>query len=331
MRRATTTTSTSQQKLSTHLVPVSSSVFLLRQPRPSLSLIMEELEEFTDTDTSIISYSRDLVTLIFCKSAVYVHPTPRSRDNIPGFLSLSRRPSPTSRDPSASDLLLSWIPVTYLGKELDQYTTIEQDGSANVRVKAPPSHTSDYAFSLPLNEVANLLVKPPRTGWSWGSLVVITTAGVSYPALFFHDDECVSTIAERKARSSSFDPFGESGHGFWGWDSLLTVLRALTNIKKSETSSGTYILNPSLPPIIPMARNGGPSLQWKILERFSRITRLGRSTADHILDSEAGQEILGKLPPVSTFFGYVTKPFIDSLAISSNGGISTGAKPSQGV
>lgn len=259
---------------------------------------MDDLEEFTDSDTSVISYSRNLVTLLFSKSAVYVHPTPRSKDNIPGFLSLSRRPSPTSRDPSASQLLLSWIPITFLGDELDQYTIIESDGSADVKVKSPSSNSSSYAFSLPLNEVANLLVKPPRTGWSWGSLVVINTAGVTFPALFFHDDECISTIKERKQRSSSFDPFGESGHGFWGWDSLLTVLRALTNIKKSETSPGTYVLNPSLPPALPAAKNGGPSLQWKILERFSRITRLGRSTADHILDSEAGQEILAKLPPV---------------------------------
>lgn len=189
---------------------------------------------------------------------------------------------------------------------------IEKDGSANVRVKSPSSASSSYAFSVPLSEVANLLVKPPRTGWSWGSMVVITTAGVSFPALFFHDDECISTIEEQKRRAGSFDPFGESGHAFWGWDSLLTVLRALTNITKSETSPGTYVLNPSLAPSMPTAKNGGPSLQWKILERFSRITRFGRSTADQILESEAGKEILAKLPP--QFRQMVASPQAQNLA-----------------
>lgn len=189
---------------------------------------------------------------------------------------------------------------------------IERDGSANVRVRAPSSSSSDYAFSISLNEVANLLVKPPRTGWSWGSLVVITTSGVSYPALFFHDDECVSTVTEQKRRAGSFDPFGESGHAFWGWDSLLVVLRALTNISKSETTAGTYVLNPSLPPVPPTAKNGGPGLQWKILERFSRITRLGRSTADQLLESDAGKELLAKLPP--QFRQMVVSPQAQNLA-----------------
>ena len=257
-----------------------------------------DLEEFTDTDMHVISYAQGMVTLLYSKSAVYVHPTPRARDNIAGFVSISRRPSPTSRDPKAAQLLLSWIPVSYLTDELDQYTMIETDGSANVRVKAPPSSSSEYAFSIPITEIASLIVKSPRTGWSWGSMVVVTTAGVSFPALFFHDDECISTLAERRQRSSNFDPFGESGQDYWGWDSLLTVLYALTNVKKSETSPGVYVLNPSLPPTIPLAQNGSPGLQWKILERFSRITRLGRSTADTLLDSDAGQDILKRLPPV---------------------------------
>lgn len=174
---------------------------------------------------------------------------------------------------------------------------MEENGSANIKVKTPSSASSSYAFSLSLSEIANLLIKPPRTGWSWGSMVVITTSGVSFPALFFHDDECISTIQEQKRRAGSFDPFGESGHVFWGWDSLLTVLRGLTNIKKSDKSPGTYVLNPLLPPVLPAAKNGGPSLQWRILERFSRITSIGRSAADQILDSDAGKEILAKLPP----------------------------------
>lgn len=43
-------------------------------------------EEHVGADMSVLSYSRNLVTLIFSKSAVYIHPTPRSKDNIAGFL-----------------------------------------------------------------------------------------------------------------------------------------------------------------------------------------------------------------------------------------------------
>lgn len=140
----------------------------------------------------------------------------------------------------------------------------------------------------------------------------MTVSGVSFPALFFHDDECISTIKEHKRRTSSFEPFGETGNAYWGWDSLLVVLRGLTNIKKSETSPGTYVLNPSLPPALPTAKNGGPSLQWRILEKFSRITNVGRSAADQILDSDAGKEILAKLPP--KFRMIATSPQAQSLA-----------------
>lgn len=50
-------------------------------------MTLDELEEeHVGADMSVLSYSRNLVTLIFSKSAVYVHPTPRAKDNIPGFL-----------------------------------------------------------------------------------------------------------------------------------------------------------------------------------------------------------------------------------------------------
>ncbi len=99
------------------------------------------------------------------------------------------------------------------------------------------------------------------------------------------------------------DPFGESGNVYWGFDSLLSVLQSLTHVSKSETSPWTFILHPSLPPsqtqdfINSTRKEVGPNLKWKILERFSRITRLGRSTADSILESDAAKEVLARLPP----------------------------------
>lgn len=43
-------------------------------------------EEHIGTDLTVVSYSTNQVTLLFSKSAVYVHPTPRSKDNISGYL-----------------------------------------------------------------------------------------------------------------------------------------------------------------------------------------------------------------------------------------------------
>ncbi|ORY85467.1 rab-GTPase-TBC domain-containing protein [Protomyces lactucae-debilis] len=265
-----------------------------------------------DNDTSVLSYSTNRVTLVWVKSAVYAHPTPRAKDNICGYLSLSRRPSPTTRDASASDLLLSWTPADDLHDELDEYQKMELDSSCNIRVRTPNIHGNAYAFSVTIQEIATIQVRPPRTGWSHGSIQVTLVSNTPLTGLFFHDNECVSTLQEQKQRATTFDPFGESGHMFWGFDSLLTILQALTSIKKSDTSASTYVLNPSLPPMPAARRDKGPTLQWKILERFSRITRLGRSTADQILESEAGKDLLARLPP--QFRQMVASPQAQNLA-----------------
>ncbi|BFZ55087.1 GTPase activating protein [Savitreella phatthalungensis] len=262
---------------------------------------MSDLEDVDHQDHTLVSYTSHTVSLLFAKSAVYVHPTPRSRDNIGGFIALSRLSSPSTRDPEAAELLLSWQSADQLRETISKYSTIEQDTSANVRVPRPPYQPdgSTFGFCLPLHEIAQLSAKPPRAGWSWGSLVITKTDGEQLPALFFHDDECISTIAERKHRQESFDPFGEEGHVFWGFDSLLTVLRAVTDISKNDASAGTYTLNPlrPKPPTLAIHDQAKPGVKWRILERFGRITRMGRSTADQLLDSDAGREILSRLPP----------------------------------
>lgn len=264
---------------------------------------MSDLEDADFSDHAVISYNTNQVTLLFAKSAVYQHPTPRSRDNVNGFFSLSRRPSPTSRQESAAELLLSWQPTRMLkADEVDALSRIEQDPSADVRMSKPPYAGGCDGFCLPLTEISQLVTKPPRTGWSWGSVVVVKTDGTSMPGLFFHDDECVSTIAERKRRQGAFDPFGESGHVFWGFDSVLTVLRAITDVSRSDTAAGTYVLHPLRPKMddalgAASSRGSKPNLKWRILLGFSRITQLGRSTADQILESDTGREILSKLPP----------------------------------
>jgi hypothetical protein len=41
-------------------------------------------------------------------------------------------------------------------------------------------------------------------------VIINSKAGDSFPALFFHDSECQSTILQKKKRTrESFDPFGK--------------------------------------------------------------------------------------------------------------------------
>lgn len=52
--------------------------------------------------------------------------------------------------------------------------------------------------------------------------MINTRAGDSFPALFFHDTECESTILQKKKRTKeNFDPFSYDGSVFWGGDGVL--------------------------------------------------------------------------------------------------------------
>ena len=163
-----------------------------------------------------------------CVDIVYVHPTPRAKDNIPGWFALVERPSgPSSSsnvtrkstivsDESNTDnILLSWIPESLLpASQSEYYVKVEL---SDLDIKAtdystkqdvlipPPPQGGMYAFSLPLSQVYSLLVRPPRIGWWSGSLVVNARGGETHPALFFHDAECKSTQLQQKRRTSLLD------------------------------------------------------------------------------------------------------------------------------
>jgi len=157
-----------------------------------------------------------------------VHPTPSKIDNIPGFVALVQQKPPPSDDPStppavATTLLLAWLPESALGDAYDTYVKVdlidaETPPRQSYLVPPPPatvyapgtSCVGNYAFAVPVSEIYSLLIRPPNLGWWWGSVVINTRAGDSFPALFFHDSECASTIAQSKKRvKASFDPFGE--------------------------------------------------------------------------------------------------------------------------
>lgn len=75
--------------------------------------------------------------------------------------------------------------------------------------------------------------------------MINTRSGDSFPALFFHDSECQSTILQKKRIvRESFDPFDESGGTFWGGDEVLRWLKRYVTVEKSADPS-IYLIEPS--------------------------------------------------------------------------------------
>ncbi|MAD83148.1 MAG: hypothetical protein CL912_09290 [Deltaproteobacteria bacterium] len=202
---------------------------------------------------------------------VYIHPTPSAKDNIPGYIALlQQKPAPDSRPTSSSStsatartkaaasLLLAWVPEHSLGDARDTYVKVDlAEGDSPPRqsylVPPPPTTTTHsssighYAFAIPVSAIYSLLVRPPSLGWWFGSVIINSRAGDSFPALFFHDSECQSTILQKKKLArESFDPFGANGEMFWGGDEVLRWLRRYVEIERSGAEPNIYLIEPSL-------------------------------------------------------------------------------------
>ncbi|KIL91611.1 hypothetical protein FAVG1_05228 [Fusarium avenaceum] len=284
------------------------------------------------------------VKLLFSKSKVYVHPSPSSKDNIPGYVALlqqrghreERPSSSSSRDTNiaASDLLLAWIPESSLGDSANIYVKVDLcDGDSPPKqsylVPPPPTVTSHvgsvggYAFAIPVSAIYSLLVRPPSLGWWYGSVIINTRAGESFPALFFHDNECQSTILQKKKMTrDTFDPFGESGQMFWGGDEVVKWLRRYVKIERSGAEPNIYLIEPSKEDSEAFGHKptssasqaagqdssvgtqsrgaGGPSNRdaemdpfvkliketgWNLMEKFSKVTTFTRRAAQDIVEN----------------------------------------------
>ena len=283
---------------------------------------------------------------------MYVHPTPSSKDNIPGFVALIQQKTPlldaqpsssasSTTSQRATSYLLAWLPETSLGDSYDAYVKVElSDASSPPKqtplVPQPPTSTKNsstigtYAFAVPVSEIYSLLIRPPSIGWWFGSVVINTRAGDSFPALFFHDDECQSTILQKKKKvRESFDPFGEDGGTFWGGDEVLRWLKRYVAVEKSGADPSVYLIEPSAEdrlgfggkhsspnsPKLGSATTGplgvpGPSAasssnrdagmdpvtkalkqaRWSFLEKMSQVTNFTRRTAQDIVENP-------KVPP----------------------------------
>jgi hypothetical protein len=286
------------------------------------------------------------VKLLYTKSKVYVHPTPAARDNMPGFIALIQQKSAPGaldddhpQDPDSSSpkkLLLAWVPEASLGEALDAYVKVDLSDSASpptttVLVPAPPiaAHTAatgtpgagvgGYAFAVPVSSVYSLLVRPPCIGWWYGSVVINTRAGDSFPPLFFHDDECQSTVLQRKRLTrESFDPFQGGSGMFWGGDEVLRWLKRYVPVEKAGADPNIFLIEPTpddvkgfgkmdferkmddqkksargsksrdgaMDPITKLFKEA----KWNVLEKLSQVTTFTRRTAQAVADNP-------KMPP----------------------------------
>lgn len=277
--------------------------------------------------------------LIPCCGQVYVHPTPSSKDNIPGYIALlqqkhasvSGRPTSSSShesaSPASSDLLLAWVPESALGDCADLYVKVDLCGGdsppkQSYLVPPPPTVTSQsssvggYSFAIPVSAIYSLLVRPPSLGWWHGSIIINSRAGDSFPALFFHDNECQSTILQKKKLArDNFDPFGESGQMFWGADEVLRWVKRYVQVERSAAEPNIYLIEPSkedlegfggvsrgrapskanqesrapagasrdaeMDPFIKLIKETG----WNIMNQFSKVTTFTRRAAQDLADN----------------------------------------------
>ncbi|KAM7197023.1 Rab-GTPase-TBC domain containing protein [Naviculisporaceae sp. PSN 640] len=336
MTRITKMTSSSQAPPS-----AASSSERARPASPAGSLYAMSDDEEGDYDTITHTETGRGVKLLFSKSKVYIHPTPSAKDNIPGYIALlqqkhpprlnvdhtDNRPTSSSSSaahPASSDLLLAWVPESQLGDAAGVYVKVDLcDGDSPPKqtylVPPPPTVTTHrgsighYAFAIPVSAIYSLLVRPPSLGWWFGSVIINSRAGDSFPALFFHDSECQSTILQKKKKMrDSFDPFGENGEMFWGGDEVLRWLRRYVTIERSQAEPNIYLVEPSsedsaafggkvtaasssasankgaggskdagMDPFMKFVKETG----WNIMEKFSKVTTFTRQAAQDVLDN----------------------------------------------
>ncbi|KAK7730140.1 GTPase activating protein [Botryosphaeria dothidea] len=310
-------------------------------PSPTASFYDMSDDEEGEYNTIRHTSSGSGVKLLYSKSKVYVHPTPSAKDNIPGFIALVQQKSTTTNDArptsssssvAANSLLLSWLPETALGDAYDTYVKVDLSDSSSppkqsYLVPPPPTTTSHasaigtYAFAVPVSEIFSLLVRPPSIGWWFGSVVINTRAGDSFPALFFHDSECQSTIMQRKKLArESFDPFGDGGGMFWGGDEVLRWLKRYVSVVRSAAEPSVYLIEPSEEDLLSFGqkpttvktnktppgssgegsskapagkRDGGMDpfmsavnqAKWTFLEKMSQVTTFTRRTAQAVAEN----------------------------------------------
>jgi len=207
-----------------------------------------------------MSYPLGKVNLIYAKSKVYVHPTKNSKENVCGFLYMSRDNGATDRD-----IIFGWIPEHLIDKsdlEIFNKVDLASISSSNISSSAGSSNTNSqkgnyfikrpssfgsFAFAVTLGNLFSIQIRPPSLGWWYGSIIINTRSSEDkLPVLFFHDDECPSTQREQSRKNKEFDPFSDDNGLFWGGLQMLEFLKKYANIEKSSLEENILLVNPTL-------------------------------------------------------------------------------------
>lgn len=221
-----------------------------RPASPSASFY--DMSDDDEGDYSTIRQSSEPskgVKLLYAKSKVYMHPSSSAKDNVPGFIALMQQKGDTK-----SDLLLAWVAEGSLrdAREKEAYAKVEmfsidsEEPSTHTRlVSRPPvvnSSTGTSAFAVPLSDIFSIQVRVPAVGWWFGSIIINTRTGNSFPALFFHDSECSSTIEKRKKYQRENFSISDM---FWGGDQVLEWLKRYVTVERSAQELSIYLIDPS--------------------------------------------------------------------------------------
>ncbi|RYP51194.1 hypothetical protein DL769_010853 [Monosporascus sp. CRB-8-3] len=295
-----------------------------RSPSPTGSYYAMSDDEEGEYDTITHTATGRGVKLLYSKSKVYIHPTPSARDNIPGYIALLQQKGPhgdrpssssstTSNSPASSDLLLAWLPESSLGDAASIYVKVDlsdADSPPKQSYLVPPPRTvtthsgsiGHYSFAIPVSAIYSLLVRPPSLGWWFGSVVINTRAGDSFPALFFHDSECQSTILQKKKRArESFNPFDEGGQMFWGGDEVLRWLKRYVRIERSGAEPNIYLVEPTKEDSEAFGGRPTSSTASQIGRRDSSRGVLGRGAASASPSASGSQRADASMDPVMKF------------------------------
>lgn len=340
-------------------LPALTTAFDMPQPQdappspPSPTASFYDVSDDEEGEYSAIRQSKSNkgVKLLYAKSKVYVHPSASAKDNVAGYIALveqkpvvgdgGRRKSAVTHPPAVAgksgnpdnnhNLLLSWLPEGSLGDGREKYAKADMAEADSPPhrpdlVPPPPVTTTHgasigtYPFSVPLSEIYSILFRPPSSGWWHGSIVINTRTGESFPALFFHDNECQSTINQRKRlQRENFDIGSSSGGGMhWGGDEVMKWLKNHATVERSAHEPSLYLVDPteddqkafglSRRPTSDNVRNmlegkdkGESSKQkkkedpvgkalkearWTVLEKLSQVTTFTRRTAQAVAENK---------------------------------------------
>lgn len=222
---------------------------------------------------------------------------------------------------------------------MESYIKVElSDSSSPPRhttlVPEPPTTTTNtntigtYAFAVPVSEIYSLLVRPPSLGWWFGSVVINTRAGTSFPALFFHDSECQSTILQKKKRvRESFDPFDADGGTFWGGDEVLRWLKRYVVVERSGADPSVYLIEPTTEDKLGFGGRPATPQSPRLGDRAAGSMNITGATAASNSSRDAGMDpvtkalkqarwsFLEKMSQVTTFARRTTQDIVENPKI----------------